>query len=206
MQRQLREEKAAAEREAAKEAAKEAERERVRQVHVALEQEARYKRDVAERRDRTLREREEVRRRPTHQPHPTRRCCFGSRRVQLVRRDGRDVSTLYGREGGGGGETSTSMVAGGERLGGAGAGGGGGGGGLGGAEGGGGGAAGGAAAAAGGGAAGGDAGLARAHAARGRLLFGAPDESPRVSQARRARVSRPGPRAWLAAAQRRGGG
>ena len=27
----------------------------------------------------------------------------GTRRVQLVRRDGRDVSTLYGREGGGGG-------------------------------------------------------------------------------------------------------
>ena len=26
----------------------------------------------------------------------------GTRRVQLVRRDGRDVSTLYGREGGGG--------------------------------------------------------------------------------------------------------
>ena len=25
----------------------------------------------------------------------------GTRRVQLVRRDGRDVSTLYGREGGG---------------------------------------------------------------------------------------------------------
>jgi hypothetical protein len=29
-------------------------------------------------------------------------CCLGTRRVQLVRRDGRDVSTLYGREGGGG--------------------------------------------------------------------------------------------------------
>ena len=30
------------------------------------------------------------------------RSCKGTRRVQLVRRDGRDVSTLYGREGGGG--------------------------------------------------------------------------------------------------------
>jgi hypothetical protein len=30
-------------------------------------------------------------------------CGKGTRRVQLVRRDGRDVSTLYGREGGGGG-------------------------------------------------------------------------------------------------------
>ena len=29
----------------------------------------------------------------------------GTRRVQLVRRDGRDVSTLYGREGGGGART-----------------------------------------------------------------------------------------------------
>ena len=29
-------------------------------------------------------------------------CGKGARRVQLVRRDGRDVSTLYGREGGGG--------------------------------------------------------------------------------------------------------
>ena len=34
---------------------------------------------------------------------PSRQACKGTRRVQLVRRDGRDVSTLYGREGGGGG-------------------------------------------------------------------------------------------------------
>jgi hypothetical protein len=32
-------------------------------------------------------------------------CGRGTRRVQLVRRDGRDVSTLYGREGGGGGNS-----------------------------------------------------------------------------------------------------
>ena len=35
----------------------------------------------------------------------------GTRRVQLVRRDGRDVSTLYGREGGGGGAPSRACRA-----------------------------------------------------------------------------------------------
>ena len=34
----------------------------------------------------------------------------GTRRVQLVRRDGRDVSTLYGREGGGGLASSTPRI------------------------------------------------------------------------------------------------
>ena len=33
-------------------------------------------------------------------PHGAPPICGGTRRVQLVRRDGRDVSTLYGREGG----------------------------------------------------------------------------------------------------------
>ena len=34
----------------------------------------------------------------------------GTRRVQLARRDGRDVSTLYGREGGGVRETCLLLV------------------------------------------------------------------------------------------------
>jgi hypothetical protein len=38
-------------------------------------------------------------------------CGKGTRRVQLVRRDGRDVSTLYGREGGGGGTAPRSPPA-----------------------------------------------------------------------------------------------